>query len=183
MSVYIVQMQNSSAVNNSVDLVGSMFACCLLVFGVLVYRLLTTSALASAWDTSGAESSKDRTIVSLKMIGLGMAFPVFLGLITLLGEMPVLLKAFPLWATYTGLLFCLLFGIIAMLFWADREEVENYSIDCTHQDLIEAKLRKRSLETKIVGYGFGVWIIGMAISLTWLLHLVGRSMHDILKDF
>jgi len=182
-SIYTDAMQGSSSVNRSIDLILTMFVVWLVLFGCTLYRLLTSNYFAYAWRTSDAKTPRDKVIVSLKMIALTMAIPWVYFIVTILGELPNLWHAFPFWSSYTALLLLLLFVLIASLFYVDRENVEEFSIESSYRERLEKQLRKRIAEKRIIGFGFGLWIVGMAISLTWLLQYSERSLYDVIRDF
>jgi hypothetical protein len=176
-------MQNQQAIRDSVDLIATMFLGCAFVFGVMLYRLLTTNLLTNAWQDSDAEKPADRAVVSIKMIGLMMAIPVVYVVVTIMGELPHLWRAFPLWSSCTALWMAILFALIGLLFWTDRENVGDLSIEPDRLVDVERRIRQRQRESKIVGFGFSLWILGLCGSFTWILHLASMSLSELIRNF
>ncbi len=115
------------------------------------------------------------------MIALLMAVPVVFFLGVILGEFPTLWHAFPLWCLYIGFLILALSSLIVSLFWLDREDVEDYTLDFDHRAAFDKKIKKQDTEKNVVVIGLGLWISGLGASYLWLLHLASISFSDVLR--
>jgi hypothetical protein len=173
-------MTESDAIRSSVGNITVMFFLCAVIFGALIIRLLP-KLLSTAYESSDAETPPERVAVSLKMIALTMAVPAALILAVIFGEFPILWRASPLWCSYIGSLVVALAALVLSLFWLDREQVEEYTIEFDQRAALDRKMKKEDAAMRVVFMGFGLWMIGFGASYLWLLHLASMSLIDVLR--
>jgi hypothetical protein len=172
-------MPDSAAIQNSVGNITAMFTCCFVLFGALMIRLVP-KVLPGVSDSADSGRSKSQLILSVKMMASLMAVPVVFFLAVIFGEFPVLWHAFPLWCLSIGFLVVALAALILSLFWLDREDIEDYTLEFDHRAALDKKMKKQDAEKNIVVMGFGLWIAGLGASYVWLLHLAKITFSDVL---
>lgn len=176
---YTGPMPNQAAIQSSVGNITAMFTCCAVLFGVLIFRLLP-KILPGVSDSTDSGRRNNSLLLSIKMIALLMAVPVVFFLAVIFGEFPVLWRAFPLWCLSICILILALAGLIFSLFWLDREDVEDYTLEFDHRAALDKKMKKQDAEKNIVLRGFGLWILALGASYVWLLHLASISLSDVI---
>ncbi len=173
-------MTESDAIRGSVGNITVMFFLCSVIFGAMIIRLLP-KILPTAFRTSGAETPSEESAVTVKMIALTMAVPVALILAVIFGEFSTLWRASSAWCLYICLLVLALVVLILALFWLDREQVDDYTIEFAHRAEFDRRMQKENGEMRIVLMGFGLWIVALGASYLWLLHLASMSLMDVLR--
>lgn len=172
-------MRDVAAIQSSVGNITAMFAGCAFIFGAMVFRVLPRILP----NVSDSDQPKDQLILSVKMIAMAMAIPILTFLGVIVGGFPVLWYASRLWCCFVGSLIIALAALIFSLFWLDREDVEDYTIELDRRAAIDTRMKKEDAEKRIVVIGFGLWILGLGASYLWLLHLASMSVRDVLAWF
>lgn len=174
---YTSAMSEYAEVQRSVSNIRAMFTFCAIAFGLLIARVLPR-IFPTVSELSDSGKPKEQLIFSVKIVALLMAVPVVFFLCVLLGEFPILWHAFPMWCISVGLLFVALGCLIFALFWLDREDIEDYSIESDRRAAFDTKMKKQDAEKRVVLVGFGLWIVGLGASYFWLMQLASIPLRD-----